>query len=189
MALLSRFVRVEAAGGETAERNDSRSAAFDTYLSSAPPSPAATTLQVGGAPSARSFLRINLPSRIVDSSEVSRATLILEMDGPVLGAPDDSIRVRADGQAAPFGPKSPLVVPRGAPEPLAIAIGTSGTVRLDVTRLVRQWRTTPSLPRVIVLRAASEGSRLAELRVHSSRSSTGVPQLQLTYVPLVAGVP
>lgn len=188
-ALLTRFVQAVASAGDTVERNDARSPEFDTYLAEALPPPVAGAIVVGGVPSARAFLRVNLPSLIVDSSEVSRATLVLETEGPVVGAPDDAVRVRGDGLSSDFGPKSPLNVPRGAPPPVEIPVGTTGTIRIDVTLLVRAWRGNPTQPRVIVLRTDPEAARLAELRVRSSQSVSGRPVLQLTYVPLIAGTP
>src|SRR2546422_3641901 len=56
-----------------------------------PTPPLDSTLAVGGAPSARSILRVVLPRAIRDSSQIIRATLILVPAVPVKGAPSDSL--------------------------------------------------------------------------------------------------
>ena len=83
---------------------------FDTFLFDPPPAPLDSTLVVGGAPSARSIMRITLPRVIRDSSQIIRATLLLLPAVPARGAPADSFVVEAHTVAADFGAKSPLVL-------------------------------------------------------------------------------
>ena len=184
-ARLTRFVQVES-GSDTVETFDGRNAAFDTYVFQSLPDPAPDALAIGGAPSARAVLRVSLPPEIGDSAEIVRATLILIPDEPVIGAPGDILRVRAAVLATDIGAKSPVIP---SVDSLGIAstlipVGSSDTVLMDITRIVRPWRTNPGAPRAFMLTVASEAAGLGEVRVKSTRSGTGAPALRVTYVPL-----
>jgi len=183
---ITRFVQVDSADGELAARSDTTNAAFDTFVFTDPPAPAATALQVGGSPSIRSFLHVALPSYIVDSSDVIRATLLLVPAEPVVGAPGDTIRILAEGLAADIGPKSPIV--QVAADSIDFfsglaSVGSSDTLRIDVTHIVAPWKNYPDLSRSLMLRAVLESGTLGEFRFNSSVSAVGTPALQVTYVP------
>lgn len=184
-ANLTRFVKVVTAAGDTVERSDSRIPVFDTYVAGGVPPVPPDAREVGGAPSARSFLRVALPAAIVDSSDIARATLLVETAEPVVGAPGDTLWLRADGLSADFGPKSPILVLAAARDSVAVTTGFSGTIELDVTQLVRSWQTVPDRPRVLVLRLLPEGAAVGEVRVRSVRGGVGAAALRLTYVPLL----
>ncbi|NIN11422.1 MAG: hypothetical protein GTN62_07940 [Gemmatimonadales bacterium] len=190
-AVLNRFVKVDSAGGETAEGTDARPTELDSYVALAPPSPGPDALAVGGIPSARAILRFDMPRAIVDSSDVVRATLILVPDGAAYGAPGDTFSVRAEGLTADFGPKSPLVPPTAETIALGAArvgVGASDTVRIDITHLVRPWRVDTLLARSLMLRIVPEGAILGEIRFGSSRAAIGAPAIRVTYMPLFPGV-
>jgi hypothetical protein len=186
-ARLTMFVQADSSG-ENVERTLARLAEIDTYV--IPPRPAAgpNVLAVGGLPSARSLLRVTIPSRVLDSSSVVRATLLLVPVIPAVGPPRDSIRLRADPMTADVGAKSPIVVNTDTlqQELVRIPPGWSDTVRLDITRLVRAWQGDSTFPRSLMLRVAPEGGTVSEVRFHSSRSAVGRPALRLTYVPITA---
>ncbi len=184
-ARLTRFVQVES-GSDTVETFDGRDAAFDTYVFQGLPDPAPDALAIGGAPSARVVLRVRLPPEIGDSAEIVRATLMLILDEPVIGAPGDTLRVRAAALATDIGAKSPVIpgVDSLGIASALIPVGSSDTVLMDITRIVRPWRTNPDAPRAFMLVVASEAAGLGEVRVKSTRSGTGAPALRVTYVPL-----
>jgi hypothetical protein len=188
--VVTRFVTVDSlATGTEVERSDARQPLFDTFLFPPPPPPVGDVLLAGGAPSARSLLRIDLPAAIVDSSEMVRSTLIIVPSEATLGAPGDTFLLRAEALSADFGPKSPLLgstiegLVLGTTEVVA---GTMDTIRIDVTHIMRPWRTDASLPRSFMIRVVPEGAGLGEVRVGSTREGSG-PALHLTYVPLVGG--
>jgi hypothetical protein len=185
---IARFVQVDSADGQPAARTDITNAAFDTFVFSDIAPSAPTALDVGGTPSARAFLHVELPPRIIDSSSVIRATLLLVPEEPVVGAPGDSIRILAEGLAADIGPKSPVVqVPRdsiGIYSGLA-SVGSSDTLRIDVTHIIAPWKNDPDAARVLTLRAVREAGTLAEFRFGSSASTFAAPALHLTFVPQV----
>jgi hypothetical protein len=60
-------------------------------VSSAPPLPANDAIRVGGVPGRRGYLRFNIPSKILDSSSIVRASLILtQKPNPTSGEASDT---------------------------------------------------------------------------------------------------
>jgi hypothetical protein len=141
---------------------------------------------VGGIPSARTIVRVAIPPKILDSSDVVRATLLMVLDGPVLGGPGDSVTVRTFAVRADVGLKSPLFgvgqdsVTRGVAD---LPVGSADTMRIDITRIVIPWQNDSSVARSILLGLAPEASSLGEVRLRSSQSTAGAPAIHITYVP------
>lgn len=177
-------------GDDTTDVSDSRQSAFDSYVAVDQPPVGPDVLAAGGAPAWRSILRVDLPRYVVDSSDVSRATLILVPSEPVLGAAGDTLRLRADALTDDVGAKSPIVEP--APEVrdtltiggLDLLVGASDTVRIDVTHIVKPWRADTTRPRSIVLWLVPEASSVGQARFGSSRDAGRAPTLAITYIPL-----
>jgi len=188
---LARYAQVDTASGELAEASDSVRVEMDTYVFPEIPPPDPTVLAVGGAPAARVLMRTVLPAYIVDSAHVVRATLILVPAGPALGAPGDTVFVRAQPLATDVGPKSPFLDALSDTLMLGkadIPVGAVEPVRIDVTHIVARWRNDPDLPRSFILMAGFEGQSLAEFRFHSSEGIES-PIMQVTYVtPAFSGV-
>ena len=182
-ALLTRFVLVEA-GGDSLERRDLRSPEFDGFVDTDLPSPLAGSLLIGGTPSSRTFVRVALPSFIMDSSNIVRAHLLLVPVEPVLGAPSDTFEVVAEALGADFGAKSPIVsVPGCSLVTAEVGVGTTDTVVIDISCIVAFWQATPDQVRTLVLRFLDEAVSVAELRVGSTRFLGSEPALRVTYVP------
>ncbi len=182
-----RFVTAMVAGADST-LSDGRTAGFDTYVANRPPPDVDGHLVVGGSPSARSLLRVQLPTAVVDSSDVIRATLLLLPTAQAQGVPGDSFVVRANPLSADFGPKSPIVLPNilsTDTSMVTIAVGTSDTVRLDITTIVRSWRADTTAPRSIMLQAVPEGADLAEISFGSSLTPGFEPRLKVAFVPAV----
>jgi hypothetical protein len=157
---ITRFVQVDSADGQLAARTDNTPVGYDSFVFPDVPAAGPAALGVGGSPSARAFLKIALPPRVVDSSSVIRATLLLVPAEPVLGAPGDSIRIVAEGIAADIGPKSPI---KQVPDD-SIAVysgltmtGSTDTLRIDVTHVIAPWKNDSNLVRGLMLRAVREG--------------------------------
>jgi len=163
--------------------------------------PPANTISVGGFPSRRTFLRFDLPSHIVDSSTVVRATLTLTQV-PMRDSPNatDSLGVY------PFAVTAGTVVtdvPRllrlvtvntvNAADSLRVVPADSGTRRLELVNLVRIWRNTKpeQTQRALVLAIGGEGVNPAIATFFASEAASDLrPRLQLTYVPKVTlGLP
>jgi len=185
---LVRYAKVDSADGALAERNDTISVRFDTFVFPPPLPMDPTALVVGGAPSARALLRVDLPKQIIDSSNVVRATLLLVPTEPVYGFSGDSVLIQTETLSIDVGAKSPFVPSStdsvGVGNTL-VPVGWADTVSIDISDQVRVWRPAPNLPRTISLRMSPEGVSLAEFRFNSSRSAVGTPLLRITYVPPV----
>jgi hypothetical protein len=188
-AVLTMYARV-VQGEDTVEASDFQQAAFDSYVSVDQASFDRDILGVGGAPSWRSILRVDLPSYVVDSSDISRATLILVPSEPILGAAGDTLRLRADALIDDVGPKSPIVAPAlGIQDTLSVGgldllVGASDTVVIDVTHIVKPWRADTARPHSIVLWMVPEAASLGQARFWSSRHAASAPSLAITYIPL-----
>ncbi|MGH7508658.1 MAG: hypothetical protein ACREMZ_04225 [Gemmatimonadales bacterium] len=114
-------------------------AAFNTFVTEVPPQPEdPTLLAVGGEPSARALLRFSLPSRILDSATVVRATLELTPVAPITGLPTDPARLQAQTVLADVGAKSPVSSAAGRVPMDTLEIG-AGLVSVDAVRLVELW--------------------------------------------------
>ena len=163
--------------------------------------PPSNTISVGGFPGRRTYMRFDLPSRIVDSSTVLRATLTLTQF-PLRGSPSalDSVGIY------PFAITAGTVltdIPRlmrlvsvntvNAFDSLRVVPADSGTRRLELVNLVRVWRNTKveQTQRALVLVMGAEGVRPAIAAFFSSEAGSALrPRLQLTYVPTVTlGLP
>jgi len=184
-AELARYVRVDSAG-VTVPRLEGKSSIFDSFVASPQAAPTPDEREVGGTPASRTMLRFDLPRRIVDSSTVVRATLVLVPTGPVLGAPGDSLAIIAQGLAADVGAKSPL---QGIPSDSVslrvtfLTVGSADTVRLDVTDLVIGWTQDSTRPRAFAVRAIPEGGSVAALRLGATTSGAARPRLHVTFIP------
>lgn len=181
--LLTRFVLVEA-DGDSLELSDSSFVEFDGFVDADLPSPLAGSLLIGGTPSSRTFVRIALPSFIMDSSDIVRAHLLLVPVEPALGAPSDTFEVVAEALGADFGAKSPILsVPGCSLVTAEVGVGTTDTVAIDISCIVAFWQASPRQVRTLVLRFLDEAASVAELRVGSTRFLGSEPTLRVTYIP------
>jgi hypothetical protein len=145
-AQLTRFIQVDSVPGVRVKRIMVSPTFLDTYVFLQPPPPPAGVLAVGGAPSRRTFMRLSVPSRIVDSSTIVRATLLLFPAVPVNAAPGDTLRVLARPVTADIGPKSPVLLAtadtarggQGRAPP-----GSHDTVKVDLPVSFDRGRETP----------------------------------------------
>jgi hypothetical protein len=192
--ILTMYAQVDSMGADTVPRSQDTGPSMDTYVVSAAPPLGDTELSVGGLPAARSLLRFTLPEDVVDSSNVLRATLQLVPTQPVLGAPGDSVFLRAMAVATDVGPKSPVVdlaidsaMGLGV---VSIPVGSIDTAFIEIAHVVRGWGIAPENPRSLMLMVEQEGSSFAEFRFHSSTSAGDNPAIRITYAPPIGeGVP
>jgi hypothetical protein len=154
---------------------------FTTFVSENPPVFDSDLLSVGGAPSARALLRFDLPLALRDSVTILRATLELTPDSPILGLPNDPALLQAFGVFGDLGAKSPIITSGSSVAFLELQSGTTGTVSVDITRLVRFWQTDNGLPSVLFLALAPEAATFLEASFRSTRSAAGAPQIRLTF--------
>lgn len=157
-------------------------------------------LGVGGVPSRRSYIRFDVPSHIVDSTTIVRASLLLtQSPNRRLDLHDSiyvySLAVLASPAITDVGTLLQFV---GSPgqfglDSLLLAPADSGVVSFEIVNLVRTWRgqATTVSPRSVALRSAVEGQLPGEIDFFSTRAPASVrPRLRITYVPQISyGLP
>lgn len=148
-------------------------------------------IMIGGLPARRAYLHFDLPSAIVDSSIVVRATLTLTQVAD--GGPDaaDSVTVYAFPSVARGAIAEPvraaMLIGRATDSARVIGAG-SGTFDIELVRMFRRWRGVKPAdqPRIIILTTSTEGSLPIQLRVYDETAAPGLrPRLRITYVPRV----
>lgn len=154
----------------------------DLFFSASPAgtSAASSMLLVGGIPVRRSFLRFGLTPFLRDSATIIRATLHLQADVPVVGIPGDTALLVATSLLTDFGAKSPVVA--GLFATSSLVSGTT-SADLDVGTLVQLWQGKTGTPPILRLSLAAEGGTFSFPAFRSTRSSSGVPTLRITYRP------
>jgi len=148
---------------------------------------------VGGVPARRTLIRFNIPSRIVDSTTIVRASLLLTQVPNRRVALKDSIYVFPSAilaQSSITDVRTLLqfvsVAGQFGLDSVLIAPGDSGVKSFEIVNLVRTWHGNSSAisPRAIALRATTEGAAPGEVDFFSSRSPVALqPRLRIIYVP------
>ncbi|MEO7083672.1 MAG: hypothetical protein ABI442_01925 [Gemmatimonadaceae bacterium] len=152
-----------------------------------------TKLAVGGIPSRRVFLHFDVPSGIVDSTTVVRASLLLtQVPNRRVGIHDSvyvyPLAVLAGPIITDVGSALGFLGPTGqfGLDSLRFAPGDSGVRSFEIVGLVRTWKgqATTVSPRSVALRSGAEGQLPGEIDFFSTRGPVGVrPRLRITYVP------
>jgi hypothetical protein len=162
-------------------------AAFNSSLAAVQQTDDSTLLTIGGEPSARALLRFDLPPRIRDSATVVRATLELTPVAAISGLSTDPARLRARAVLADLGAKSPVESRFGFGEN-TVAAGTTGTVDVEVVRLMQQlWLGSSTRPTALVLSLAPEleAASFSQPVFYSTRAADPAlrPRLRVSYLP------
>jgi hypothetical protein len=155
---------------------------FDSFVFNPPTPPPDSNLAVGGAPSSRALLRVTMPKFLHDTLDIVRATLILVPVSAVQGAPSDSFLIRVRPVLTDLGAKSPLSTNPALYGNVFMHTGSTDTVRIEVTSLVRSWSLDTTLATSIVLGQVPEATSYTEARFYSTRTPAFRPSLQVTYV-------
>jgi hypothetical protein len=158
--------------------------AFNAFVTETPLVPDNAFLTVGGEPSARALLRFDLPEDIEDSATIVRATLELVPRSPMLGLPSDPALLQATALLADLGAKSPVITTDARfIVSDTLAVGSSDTVRLDMTPIVRLWQSASERPEAVFLSLLPEAATFTRPVFGSTRSGTvGAPRLRITYL-------
>ncbi|MEK7401400.1 MAG: hypothetical protein AABZ80_03460 [Gemmatimonadota bacterium] len=163
-------------------------------VSLSPPAPPAEVIRIGGIPGRRGYLRFNIPSSILDSSSVVRATLIVtQKPNAASGEASDTAGVvpfeLASG-ATITDLKRVLIFLSFSMDSASLAPKDSGQRTFEMIAALRRWRfTTPArTPRAIALRATREGASAWQADFFSQRAPIAVrPRLRVTYIPQLKG--
>ncbi len=155
-ARIYRFVQLDSSAGSTrVTRSESRALYFKTFVADSANVPPPAGLTVGGLAAARAFVKLNVPTWLVDSTVVVRASLLLTPPRPTLGAPGDTFRLRVLPLGADFGPKSPLADSAYAGYG-RVPVGGTDTVAIDITKILLLWRGNTLVPHTVMLGVARE---------------------------------
>ena len=180
---------------DTAIRKQTRalSPTFNTYVTQTPVLPDPRFLTVGGDSASRTLLRFALPAEVTDSANIVRATLELVPRGLISGLRGDIAILEGRAVLADLGAKSP-VVSNDNPSFIVddtVAVNSSDTVKLNVTRIVQLWQSSTSQPDAIFLSLLPEASTFTRAEFGSTRSDPtinpaateplGAPRLRITY--------
>ena len=150
------------------------------------------TIGIGGYPARRTYMRFSLPSHIVDSSTVVRASLILTQvpraHSP--GAADSITILPLAVTAAPSLTDVSRLLNLGSrlgiTDSLRVRPLDGGVRRFELVSLVRVWKLTKAeeTQRALVLVSRNEGTNVSEAVFYSSEADPSLrPKLQLVYAP------
>lgn len=157
-----------------------------------PPGPAQSLL-VGALPSKRTYMRFLIPSSILDSSSVIRATLLLEQIPNTGLGPRDTVPVVTHiviaGKAITDPEQASRLIAAAEftlVDTLKVAANAGGSREIDIAPVLRIWRAQGDTlgPRAIVLRTAREGVSAAQAWFYSIEATPGLrPRLRISYTP------
>lgn len=174
-----------------------------TVILQGTPAPPADALAVGGFPAHRVYLRFDLPSALIDSTTIVRASLVLTQrpHRGVIGAGDTTLVLPRIVVASNIVDPSRAAVLAQDPLSFGVAVSPivttpadSGTRRLDLPGLLRIWRgvDVTKNQRAIVLVSGEEAVSPSEVRFYSTGAAVESlrPRLRVTYIPRVGfGLP
>jgi hypothetical protein len=166
-------------------RTFSLAATFNSTVLPVQPADSADFLAVGGSPSARALLRFDLPPRLRDSATIVRATLELTPVTPITVLPSDPARLQARAVLADLGAKSPVNSSLGRVPADTVESSTSGTVSLEMVRLVELWQGPSPGPTAMVLSMAPdlEAASFSRPVFYSTRADSALrPRLRISYL-------
>jgi hypothetical protein len=160
---------------------------------------ATSFLGVGGLPAQRAFFKFNVPTRLVDSTTIVRATLLLTQVATNSVDAGDSITiypqvVRAAVELKDVIRAAGILNPPGLEiDSLKLKPNESGQRAIEMVGALRAWQAVgpTTLQRAIVLRSAREGAEAPSVLFYSSEAAPAQrPRLRITYVNKVEfGVP
>jgi hypothetical protein len=161
-------------------------------VSSAPLLPDTDAVRVGGIPGQRAYLRFNIPSNILDSSSIVRASLILTQkpnSAPFLPTDTAGVVPFELGSGAHITDlRRALIFLYVGMDSAGMAPQDSGARTFEMIQAMRRWRFTTAArtPRALALRATQEGESGWQADFYSHRAPLSVrPRLRVTYVPLI----
>jgi len=160
---------------------------------------AGTLLGVGGLPAQRTYLRFDIPARLIDSSTVVRATLLLTQVPATSVDAGDTLTiypqvVRAGLGVTDVGRSAGILnIPNLEIDSLRLKPSDGGVRAVEIVGALRQWKAVglTTLQRAIVLRSSTEGASAPAVFFYSTDADPSQrPRLRLTYIDQVQfGVP
>jgi hypothetical protein len=134
------------------------------------------------------YLRFNVPSFLIDSVDVVRATLLLTQISNNALDPADTVNIIPHVSLATVAvrdiSKAAQITAIANTDTLKVAPGGFGERGLEVASVVGLWRLQKAdeTPRAMVLISLAEGQSPLEARFHSIESAPGLrPRLRISY--------
>ncbi|MGI9043608.1 MAG: hypothetical protein ACR2GK_05730 [Gemmatimonadaceae bacterium] len=148
----------------------------------------ATGLNVGGLPARRVYMRFDIPSFLIDSVDVVRATLLLtQISNPGIDQ-TDTVRIAPFVSLATTAvvdvAKAAQITALASRDTLRVTPGSAGERGVEIASILSLWRATNAAetPRAIVLISAQEGNSPLEARFHSAEAAPELrPRLRISY--------
>jgi len=163
-----------------------------TVVAKGPPPAPPNVLATGGLPAHRVYIRFNIPSRIIDSTTIVRATLLLNQVPNSAIDPTDTVAILPQvvlaGKAVTDPAKAAQIIANISVDTLKLRPGDSGLTNVELARAFGLWHTQQpdTLPRAIVLKTVSEGNSPLEIRFSSSKDVAALrPRLRISYTSQV----
>lgn len=154
------------------------------------PVPGPNLIAVGGLPATRGYLTFAIPPRIVDSSIVVRATLLLTQVPSASPDPADSMQIRPTLVLAGPSVTDPAKAAQidsalAAFAPLHTLPGSSGVREVDIAPAFRFWAAQPAsqLPRAMDIKSAQEDYSPQQTLFYATTAANPAvrPKLRISY--------
>jgi hypothetical protein len=160
-----------------------------TIIAKSPAPAPPQTLNMGGLPPTRVYMRFDIPSYIVDSSTVVRAALVLTQIPNRTIDPGDSIAISPAlvlaAKAVTDPTKASQILAEISLNPLSTAVGDSGQKTIELAPAFGFWRglDATATPRAIVVRSGLEGISPLQARFFSIEAPAALrPKLHISYI-------
>jgi hypothetical protein len=155
------------------------------------PPPPSDVLRIGGLPGRRSYLLFDVPSRLIDSTDIIRATLQLtQTPSPASPSAHDTVGIQqyaVSASTAVTDISRALQLLVGARSDTVRFVPTdSGPRTFEMIEQINFWRfSSPAhTPRAMVLRSIHEGTSGGQIDFFSTEAPPSVrPVLKITYLP------
>lgn len=159
-----------------------------TLLVNGPPSGPPGSLNVGGLPARRIYMKFNVPRFITDTAQIIRATLLLTQRPDRSVDPKDSVRILVNvslaGTAVTDATRAAQITAQSSLDTLQVAPADSGLKLLEVAQVISLWRSqnVTLTPRALVLISSTEGRAPAQAQFFSIEAAPGLrPRLRISY--------
>ena len=159
-----------------------------TLLVKGPPIGPPGSLNVGGLPARRIYMRFNVPPFITDTAQIIRATLLLTQRPDRSVDPNDSVRILVDvslaGTVVTDPTRAAQITAQSNLDTLLVAPADSGLKLLEVAQVITLWHSQKAdqTPRALVLISATEGRAPPQAQFFSMEAAPGLrPRLRISY--------
>jgi hypothetical protein len=160
---------------------------YTLLVKGTPPGPP-SSLNIGGLPASRVYMRFNVPAFLIDSVDVVRATLLLTQIPNTALDPTDTVSIIPNVGLATVAvtdvAKASQITAVVNTDTLRVVPGGTGLHTLEVATVISLWRLqkVAETPRAIVLLSTGEGQSPLDARFYSIEASPDRrPRLRISY--------